>query len=303
MKNNYKQLLNIMVIMLIGFIGFSQNIKLSIKNAQNTNDGSFDYYEADIMIQTIDGQADFKLGSGQLYLNYNTSAFGFNIYSIMSADNRFEVTADYASGYFLGEKSGFTSFYNISSGANNTDSRVSWDFSQGVSSGAMTETVGNIPKLLIHIKFRYMDINQNPLVVFETDEAQVIDARDQFFTACGPYDSPDTDLDCSDKTSALNVNNQFFDATFDSTESVLSIRGLNNLVEFSISPNPTQGLVYIDINKKRDYLVFDMLGKQIKEGSFNSGINELQLKDYEGGVYFLKVIDDFRIYTKRIVLE
>ena len=74
MKNNYLTYVKsftTLAFILIGLISFSQNIQFTFANAQNTNDGANDYYEVDVMIQTIDGQSDFKLGSGQIYFNYN----------------------------------------------------------------------------------------------------------------------------------------------------------------------------------------------------------------------------------------
>ena len=55
---------------------FSQEIKYTFVNAENTNDGLKDYFEVDVFIES---NTPFKLGSGQLYLNYSASAFGDNI--------------------------------------------------------------------------------------------------------------------------------------------------------------------------------------------------------------------------------
>lgn len=45
----------------------AQNIEFTFNNAQTTNDGANDFYEVDVMIATVDGQADFKLGKGQVH--------------------------------------------------------------------------------------------------------------------------------------------------------------------------------------------------------------------------------------------
>ncbi|MEO1211749.1 MAG: BspA family leucine-rich repeat surface protein, partial [Cyanobacteria bacterium J06638_20] len=54
----------------------STDVTLAFANAQITNDGVDDYYEADIVIS---GTTDFYVGSGQVYLDYATAAFGENI--------------------------------------------------------------------------------------------------------------------------------------------------------------------------------------------------------------------------------
>ena len=282
-------------------IGYTQNIKISLVNAQNSNDGGIDYYEADIMIQTIDGQADFKLGSGQLYFNYNTDAFGTTAHG----NNGFEVTADHGSDYLLGQTEGFISFYNISTKNDNLDSRVSWAFTQRVSSGAMTTMISSAPKLMVHIKFKYVTggVNELPMVEFETDENLVGGCRDQFFIACGPFDTATNSLDCTTDNDPQNENFQFQDAIFDSGAAVLSINDKDKLGELSIYPIPTKELLYVDIDKKSDYLLIDMFGKAIINGSLERGENELQLRNYEAGVYFLRITNESNSITKKIVIE
>ncbi len=74
-----KTKITLLILMIISLSLNAQNIEFTFANAQTTNDGSNDFYEVDVMIATVDGQADFKLGKGQVYINYNTAAFGSNI--------------------------------------------------------------------------------------------------------------------------------------------------------------------------------------------------------------------------------
>ena len=71
---------NYFLLVLLLFTGVlktnAQAITYSFVNAQITNDGVDDFYEADIQLAT---DTDFKLGIGQFFLNYNTAAFGSNI--------------------------------------------------------------------------------------------------------------------------------------------------------------------------------------------------------------------------------
>lgn len=302
MKNNYKHLRLICFAILVSFISHGQNIEISLVNPENTSDGSFDYYEADLMIKTIDGLADFKLGDGQVYLNYNTAAFGTDI----ATNGSLEVTADFSEGYILGERYLNTpslDLYDISSLANNTTSRASWAFLQVWSSGAISEVVTSTPKMMAHIKIKYTDVSQNPMVEFEDDENIVASARDNFFSACGPYDSPSTSLDCDDDPDPENEKIQFPDANFDSSQGTLSLDSSKALVKFEVFPNPTDDLVNVDINKSTDYSVYDVVGKEILRGSFNQGSNTLELGEYEAGIYFLRIIDNTTIITERIVLK
>ncbi len=82
MKKNYFKLLIVLPVFMISLMGYSQNIQISIVNAEVTGTDPY-YYEADVVIQTIDGQPDFKLGAGQMYFNYNSIAFGEKIVEVL----------------------------------------------------------------------------------------------------------------------------------------------------------------------------------------------------------------------------
>ena len=159
---------------LLSSITFAQNISFTFVNAKNTNDGTNDYYEADIYIAS---DVDFKLGSGQIYFTYNTAAFGTNIHT----NSNFEYSQP--SGSILGETySGFPAYKDFIVN-DNTTSRVSTSFQQGLSSGTITaNNITSTPKHLFSIKIKYTDVNEEPTVAFETGGVFL----DQFFTACGP---------------------------------------------------------------------------------------------------------------------
>lgn len=284
MKNNYTKFIFTALILVAGLIGYSQNIQFTIEDAKNTNDGSFDYYEADVMIQTIDGQADFKLGSGQIYFNYNTAAFGMNIF----ANNGFEVTAVYNNGeYFLGELAGFTNFYDITTLNDNTSLRASWSFSQGVSSGAMTQLVTSTPRKLIHVKIKYVDVNEDPMVSFEDNETLVSSCRDQFYTACGPFDSPSTSLDCTNTVDAQNVNTQFLDAMFDSSGATLTNKDFELITNISLYPNPAKNILTINAKQAIENItIYNIMGQKVTsyEGLKN---NKIDVSLFSKGFYIL----------------
>ncbi|SFZ93030.1 Por secretion system C-terminal sorting domain-containing protein [Flaviramulus basaltis] len=300
MKQNYILSLKSLItlnIFLFNLISYSQNIQITFANAQNTNDGSDNYYEADIMIQTVDGLSDFKLGSGQLYLNYNTAAFGANVF----ANSGIEINADFSNGYFLGEKSGVTDFYNISTINDNTGSRVSWAFSQGVSSGAMSEEVSSTPKKMMRVKFKYIDVNQDPMLTFESDEDLVTNSRDQFYTACGPFDTASTTLDCTSTVDPQNVNSQFLDAILNSSGAVLSNVDFKLLTGISIYPNPTNEVVYIkgDVSKLESIDIYNLNGQRV--GELKKDFNKIDLRKLPSGLYLMKLKTDIMVKTLKLI--
>ena len=56
----------------------AQNLALTFDDAKITNDGTNDYYEVDVMIMRT-STSNFKLGTGQFYVDYNPAAFGTSI--------------------------------------------------------------------------------------------------------------------------------------------------------------------------------------------------------------------------------
>lgn len=173
-----KKLKLIFIAVLLLFISFNivqaQDITYAFANVQNTNDGVHDYYEVDVLLSST---TDFKLGTGQIYLNYNTAAFGTNVF----ANNNITFSNDFSSGYLLGEFQGFTNYYSTISN-DNTTSRVSFAWIQEVSEGALSTDITSTTALLFHVKIKYVDINQDPNVCFESGASFV----NLTYTACGP---------------------------------------------------------------------------------------------------------------------
>ena len=206
MKLIYNNITIILVLITNSLLG--QNIQFTIENANNTFDGQDWWYNADVFIQAIDGQADFKLGSGQLYLNYNTAAFGENVFDgqNQSTDN-FDFLQPTGSVLNQNNTSG-NPIYGFFIPLNNTPSRVSLFFEQITSSGAFTENVTSTAQHLLSFRFRYVDSNKPSNISFETNISQ---ARDQFYTACGP-DNQTSSPDCTNFPGT-----QFVGASFDSS--------------------------------------------------------------------------------------
>jgi hypothetical protein len=291
-----KTKITLLILMIIGMGLNAQNIEFTFANAQITNDGSDDFYEVDVMIATVDGQADFKLGKGQVYINYNPSAFGNNI----NAVGGIEIT--YPVGYLLGQVNVLPIYSTTGTGiADNSSSRFSFAYQQDFSAGSMAEFVTSAVMKVFHIKMKFTPsgIGQLPMVAFEDDESEVSNCRDQFETACGPFAAGLATADCS----GANAGTVFNDALFDSGGATLSINKPEVLNALSIYPNPTRDLLYVDINKQSNYGLIDMLGKTVTTGSFIQGNNELQLRNYEAGIYFLKVTNSSGSVTKKVVVE
>ena len=177
MKRNTYFIVTLAVLFIFSLNTQAQTVNFSFANAQNTNDGSDDYYEVDVQIST---DTDFKLGSGLLYFNYNTAAFGTNVF----ASGNITITYDNGT-YILGEHEkdfNFGDLYNSYVTNDNTTSRVAFSWQQNYSSEVYSgNNVTSTATNLFHIKIKYADVNEDPSFCFESGSA----FDDQTYTACG----------------------------------------------------------------------------------------------------------------------
>ena len=87
------------------------------------------------------------------------------------------------------------------------------------------------------------------------------------------------------------------------------IKQIENKISFSAYPNPSKGIVYVNLSKLNlkdvTILVTDILGKEIMQsslGDFN-GVYGIDLNKYHNGFYFVKVISSEGEAAKRIILS
>ena len=262
------------LLLLVSTFTFSQSISFTFENARNTNDGTDDFYEADIYIAS---DSDFKLGSGQIYFTYNTDAFGQNIH----ANGNFEYLQP--SGSILAEVYGFPAYKDFIVN-DNTTSRVSTAFQQGVSSGTITaNNVTSTAKHLFSIKIKYADVSKDPTVAFETGSVFL----DQFFTACGPasFGFPD----CTN-----NPGVQILGDTFDSSGAELG--GTLSTDEFELNkvviyPNPVLERFKLSGIKSYENIttkVYDLTGKLLISKK-NQESEWVEVSNLNSGFFIVKV--------------
>ncbi|MCF8246641.1 MAG: T9SS type A sorting domain-containing protein [Saprospiraceae bacterium] len=180
----------------------AQNVTFSFANAMNTSNGGTDYYEIDVMISST---APFKLGSGQLYFNYNISAFGPDVHE----NNKVEIT--HPTNYVLGQKDNWLNILNVYGDFfenDNSDARFSYAWQQSKEGDCINQNVGVTPALLFHIKLEYINISQPPNFCFESGPL----FTDQTYTHCGPNDGVCSlaDENCITEQ-GIQITDDFFD--------------------------------------------------------------------------------------------
>ena len=73
---------------------------------------------------------------------------------------------------------------------------------------------------------------------------------------------------------------------------------------FKLYPNPvTNGKVYISTNDNapKQVLIYDVLGTQVLETKING--NELYLSDLDAGVYVLRVYQNNKVATRKLIVK
>ena len=182
------------VLIFAGFFTQAQNLALTFDNAQITNDGANDFYEADVFI-TRTSVSDFKLGDGQFYLDYNPLAFGNSI-------GNTEVDFEYTPGSVLSEVN-ILALYGNPIINSNTPTTVSIAWSQAFSAGSMAaDNVTDTPALLAHLKIQMINTAEAPSICFNVVGNNF---DDQFYTACGPFTPGFAAKDCTGGNAGIQI--------------------------------------------------------------------------------------------------
>ncbi|MEM6725683.1 MAG: T9SS type A sorting domain-containing protein, partial [Bacteroidota bacterium] len=237
----------------------------------------------------LSSDTPFKLGSGQLYFNFNTDAFGEWV------KNNGRVNINLPDGSVLAQKYlGFLDVYNTFITNDNTNNRFSFSWQQASSAGAIeTENITNTPAILFQVVLDFAPGGAGEIddICFETGDL----FDDQTFTACGPntpgvatcLDSPGTQLTSDNFACLVNLpielisfeaeaqdnfttylewetltelNNDYFtiERSFDGRnfEAILQVEGAGNSQQTlwyeAIDPSPQIGINYYRL-KQTDF--------------------------------------------------
>lgn len=296
MKKQYfeiKRSLTLALALMVSATIYAQDVHFTFANPTITNDGMNDWYEVDVMIQTINTTGTFKLGKGLLYFNYNTAAFGSNL----NAAGGFDVVhpnPDYIAGQFIDAAA--ADLYGVFSTNDNSSSIVTWAYSQVFSSSTFAaDNVTETPARLCRIRFQYTDVGQPPMVSYNDDPA----FDDQFETACGPAGGGAfTAADCGAEPGTVLVND-----TFDSSGATLGIDDFRLATGVSVYPNPTSGMLYLkgELSQIDSVEVYNVSGQLVSEKRDN--FEFLDLRTLAPSIYFVKFNTPNSFQTVRIVVK
>ena len=107
----------------------------------------------------------------------------------------------------------------------------------------------------------------------------------------------------SDLNEGILVDNLRIATTFAAT--TLSIE--RNLIEgFATYPNPVSNNTFTittSSNSKKEFAIFNVLGKKMLSSSFSGVKSEVDVSTISSGIYILKVTEDGKTATKKLVIR
>jgi len=259
------------------------SVKYSFANGQNTNEGSKNFYEVDVLIES---SLDFKLGSGELFFNYNREAFGENI----ASNGKIELT--HPSNYILGEVYEYPAYKGFEK--NDDGGGFGIPYYQAKSYSLMpVNNITSTPKNLFHLKIEYLDVNKSPDVVFLEPTGSL---KNRTNTACGPYTSFNLP-DCNNYSGA-----QITDITFENSGAVLSVGDEILANSILIYPNPVSNNLTINSKTPLSKVeIYSVLGNKISE--VNSNFESISLDNLSKGMYLVRVFSEKNVAIKKIVKQ
>ena len=223
----------------------AQNLALTFDDAKITNDGTNNYYEVDVMIMRT-STSNFKLGTGQFYVDYNPAAFGT---SIGDATVDFEYTA----GSILAETN-VLSIYGDPIINSNTNGTVSIAWQQALSAGSIAaDNVTDTPAVLGHLKIQMINLDALVDICFNVIGAAF---DDQFYTACGPFTPGLSIVDCTGSNAGTQILN--YDGS-DCLGAVPIIANAPNPLE-ACDEFPNDGLAEFDLTIRESQILGDQTG-------------------------------------------
>ena len=121
----------------------------------------------------------------------------------------------------------------------------------------------------------------------------------------GATSSSISGLTAGSYTVAVTDSNGCFSDTTIVISSLSSIAN-NDVLDFSISPNPSNGKIQMSVSKRGDYTIVlrNFLGQELKKESFNDLLNkEINISDLKKGIYLISIYSKEYENTIRLIIQ
>lgn len=67
------------------------------------------------------------------------------------------------------------------------------------------------------------------------------------------------------------------------------VNNTNRKSQFKVYPNPSSSDLFLEINNKSNYEIFNLLSEKVSSGQIDIGLNKINISSLKSGVYFIKV--------------
>jgi len=147
------------------------------------------------------------------------------------------------------------------------------------------EQVASIPAVESQLYYEYRDN-------LATD-----DHDDVYYRLTAFYLADDGETCESDYAATLNNPDQNYVAID------LTATDENQALDFKLYPNPTNGLITIELEGLQKVMVYNALGQVLISKEADGSSLQLDLSGFEGGLYWVKIISQNRIAVKPLVIS
>jgi len=85
--------------------------------------------------------------------------------------------------------------------------------------------------------------------------------------------------------------------------------GINNQSSYKndilIYPNPSSASVKVELNSSNssNYKLYNIMGQEIKNGSFNNKVNQLNIEELNSGIYTLVIFQENNQFVAKISIQ
>lgn len=90
-------------------------------------------------------------------------------------------------------------------------------------------------------------------------------------------------------------------------DTLLNVNDFNASTSFNVYPNPTNSILNIELNGSQTnltYQVFDILGKQVKTETLETGnLSPIDVSAWKSGLYLIKISNGDKTETKRFIKQ
>lgn len=160
-------------------------------------------------------------------------------------------------------------------------------------------TAGNVPG------DRRFLIGSGPFQLAAKDTAKIVYAM--VFTIDSTVTGDITHNVINSESDIRKIKNWYRNNNFPSCLDVsnVSVKELKpNELSVNVYPNPTSGLITIqteEFNSSTKIVVTDLLGKTLLQKQMNSRTEVINISEYESGIYFIKVYDNLKQKTIKVI--